>query len=132
MPQRIIKKKSFYFKSSSGSDVVVHIYSQLPERLRQEDGWLQEFKASLETEQRPLYTNKQKMKDSVAMAAHAYNPKIRESGSRTAVNLGLAWLYYNSRPAWNSIQQGPVLKNKFLFLLHFYHSYSNSVMTSGF
>lgn len=116
MPQRIIKKKkSFYFKSSSGSDVVVHIYSQLPEWLRQEDGWLQEFKASLETEQRPLYTNKQKMKDSAAMAVHAYNPKIRESGSRTAVNLGQAWLYNNSRPAWNSIQQDPVLNKQIPF-----------------
>lgn len=94
---------------------MVHIYSQLPEWLRQEDGWLQEFKASLETEQRPLYTNKQKMKDSAAMAAHAYNPKIRESGSRTAVNLGQAWLYNNSRPAWNSIQQDPVLNKQIPF-----------------
>lgn len=117
MPQRIIIiiKKSFYFKSSSSPDVVVHICSQLPERLRQEDGWLQEFKASLETQQRPLYTNKQKMKHSIAMAAHAFNPKIRESGRRTAVNLGLAWLYNNSRPAWNSIQQDPVLNKQIPF-----------------
>lgn len=58
---------------------------------------------------------KQKMKRSVAMAAHAYNPKIRESGSRTAVNLGLAWLYNNSRPAWNSIQQDLVLNKQIPF-----------------